>query len=87
MRERHPEIQRVLLIGSFARGCGGPRSDLDLVVVVGESALSPRDRVAHYRPFSPRPLDLVVYTRSEVERMSENPPPILREALSHGLEL
>ena len=87
LRARHPEIERIVLIGSFARGEGGPRSDLDLVLFVTSTSLSPRDRAAHYVPASSRPVDLVVYTREEVERFRLAPPAILREALARGLEL
>jgi predicted nucleotidyltransferase len=87
LREQHPEIQRVVLIGSFARGGGGPRSDLDLVLFVHSTPLAPRERPAHYAPASTRPVDLVVYTRNEVERMRADPPPILREALTRGIDL
>jgi len=87
LRDRHPEVRRVVLIGSFARGDAGPRSDLDLVVFVDSTPVLPRDRPAHYAPASARPVDLVVYTHEEVERMRAAPPPILREALSRGVEL
>jgi predicted nucleotidyltransferase len=87
LRERHPEIRRVALIGSFARGAGGPRSDLDLVLVVQSTPLAPRERLAHYAPTSALPVDLVVYTEDEVERMRHAPPPILREALTRGIDL
>ena len=87
MRERHREVLDVILFGSFARGGGGPRSDLDMVVIVEDSPLSPRERAAHYAPLSPRPLDLFVYTRAEVERFRERPPPVLAEAPERGLRL
>jgi len=87
LRARHPEVHRVVLIGSFARGQGGPRSDIDLVVFVDATPLGPRDRPAHYVPPSARPVDLVVYTSAEVARMRAAPPPILREALERGVEL
>ena len=87
LRAQHSEIERVMLIGSFARGEGGPRSDLDLVLLVRSTSISPRDRPTHYLPASPRPVDLVVYTRGEVDRFGATPPPILREALERGIEL
>ena len=83
----HPEVQRAILFGSFARGRGGPRSDLDIVLVVERCSLEPRDRSCHYAPVSPRPVDLFVYTAEEVEAMAADPPPVLREALQHGVDL
>jgi predicted nucleotidyltransferase len=87
LREEHPEIQRAILFGSFARGTGGPRSDLDMVLIVDHIELNPRDRLAHYLPVSSRPVDLFVYTSAEVDRMRASPPPVLREALTRGLDL
>jgi predicted nucleotidyltransferase len=87
LRDRCPEVRRVLLFGSFARGAGGPRSDLDLVVIVSDTTLSPRDRIDRYAPVSPRPVDLFVYTEAEVLAMAGDPPPVLREALGRGVDL
>jgi len=87
LRRAHPEVLRVILYGSFAKGRGGPRSDLDVVLIVKHTPLPPRDRPAHYIPTSTRPIDLTVYTRAEVEALRAAPPPILRLALAEGIEL
>jgi predicted nucleotidyltransferase len=42
----HPEVSRIVLFGSFARGDFGARSDMDLLVVLRSSDLSIRDRIA-----------------------------------------
>ncbi len=87
IRRAHPEVQRAILFGSFARGRGGPRSDLDIVLIVDSCSLDPRDRPCHYAPVSPRPVDLFVYTTEEVDAMADDPPPVLHEALQQGVEL
>ena len=87
MRAEHPEIARVILFGSFARGGGGPRSDLDFLVVVRHTSLAPRERSYHYMPLSKRPIDLFVYTETELDRFEKDPPPLLREALGNGTDL
>ncbi len=87
MRRSHPEIERAILFGSFARGHGGPRSDLDVVLVVTRSDIPFRDRQPHYAPSSKRPVDLFVYTRAEVESMKDNMPFVLDEALNRGVDL
>lgn len=87
MRDEHPEVRRAILFGSFAGGGGGPRSDLDIVLVVDGCALAPRERGVRYAPVSTRPVDLYVYTTEELGRMAEDPPPVLREALQSGLDL
>jgi predicted nucleotidyltransferase len=60
----------IYLYGSHAYGTPGPHSDIDLLVVVGHSALTPfqRDAIA-YRALGdiPVPIDVQVYTRDEFE--------------------
>ena len=88
MKAAHPEVRRVLLFGSLAKGGDGPRSDLDLVVLLENTDLAPRERSAQYRPISSRPVDLFVYTEAEVARFRRcGAPPPLREALEEGLDL
>lgn len=63
--------RRVILFGSHARGDAGPESDLDLFVEM-ETAERPPERsvaVAALFPLHRRPLDIVVYTPAEVERL------------------
>lgn len=85
LRDAHPEIVTVILFGSFARGRGGPRSDIDLLVVVTQSDRDPRDRVQHYLPTEPWPIDLHVYTSEELERTRDRG--LVKEALSYGIRL
>ena len=87
IRSAHPEVRRVFLYGSLARGSGGPRSDIDLVVIIAGTPLPPRERAPHFTPVWPRPLDVTVYTEAEVARFASDPPPILRAALTEGLEI
>lgn len=65
----HP--RRIVLFGSGARGEAGPESDLDLFIEM-ESDLRPPERAAEVAAlFGLRhwPLDVVVYTPQEVERL------------------
>ncbi len=88
MKAAHPEVRRILLFGSLAKGRGGPRSDLDLVVLLEYTDLAPRERSAHYRPITSRPVDLFVYTEEEAARFGRcGAPPPLREAVEKGLNL
>jgi predicted nucleotidyltransferase len=90
-RGRNPAIRRVVLFGSLAAGTATPRSDADLLIIV-DCAEHPegRDRVsdmlAALSPL-PCPIDLVVLTGEEFERARQEQAPILREALSHGIDL
>jgi predicted nucleotidyltransferase len=81
----HPEVQRTILFGSLARGRGGPRSDLDIVLIVTQTSIPPRDRTSAFMPVSKRPIDLFVYTDEETTR--EPTAPVLREALQNGMDL
>ena len=60
----------IYLYGSYAYGMPGPHSDIDLLVIVGHSALTPfqRDAVA-YRALGdiPFPIDVQVYTQAEFD--------------------
>ena len=64
-----------MLFGSLARGDGGPRSDADLFVVLSDSPHERRmDRIPDLlESFSPMPvaLDIVPWTRAELEKAQE----------------
>ncbi len=65
----HP--RRIVIFGSHARGDAGPDSDLDLFVEM-DSELSPPERAVRVARLFPRrdwPLDVVVYTPTEVTRL------------------
>jgi predicted nucleotidyltransferase len=86
-----PEVKRVLLFGSIARGEDGPRSDADIVVIVSRSRHKRIfDRTHIFSPyFSPAriPVDVLAYTEAEVERMRADDNPFMRRVLSEGVEL
>lgn len=86
-----PAIRRVVLFGSLAHGVPTPRSDADLLIVVeGSAQPEPRDRIPEMlgalRPL-PCPLDLIVLTAAEFERHTAEGHPLLREVLTHGVDL
>lgn len=73
-RERHPEIVRLGVFGSYARGDAGVGSDLDLVAVVRESREPFLRRAASWDTTSlPVPAELLVYTEAEWEALLERP--------------
>jgi predicted nucleotidyltransferase len=88
---RAPSIQRAILFGSLAHGTPTPRSDADLLIVVEASEqVQPRDRVpamlAALSPL-PCPVDLFVLTGDELVAAEQRGDPLVREALSHGIDL
>lgn len=69
-----PEVEEVVVFGSFERGTYAPGSDLDVVIVLQESLLAIRERLAEYRPTCfPVPLDLFPFTRAELEDRRGSP--------------
>ncbi len=82
-RRRLPALRRLVLFGSLADGTAGPRSDADLLVVLGASPhRDPKDRVpevlAALAPL-PCPLDLFVTTERELAQLEAAGDPLLRE--------
>lgn len=64
-----PEIEEILLFGSYARGDCVPASDADLLIVLGGSALRARDRIPDYLLLdTPVPVDVIPLTRAEIEQ-------------------
>ncbi len=86
-RKAHPEIVRVLLFGSLARGDWTADSDADLIVVVRNA---PRELLARarYQIHTPAiPTDTLVYSEEEFERFKADPSSFLSQNLEHAIEL
>ncbi|MCX7668610.1 MAG: nucleotidyltransferase domain-containing protein [Anaerolineae bacterium] len=78
-----PAVHRVILFGSYAAGRRDLFTDLDLLVIMDSS----QDFVSRIADLARRlhvevPLDLLVYTPQELERMCERP--FIRHALATG---
>ena len=82
---RRPEVQRVVLIGSLARGNWSARSDADVVVVVTGAAAPGPFRGSAYLPSMSvgAPVDVLVYTEAEAAGWS----PRFRAEVQHGIVL
>jgi predicted nucleotidyltransferase len=66
--------------GSYARGDWGVGSDLDLVVVVAHSEFPFVERASHYDASElPVPVDLLVYTQEEWDRLGQEGRRLIRE--------
>lgn len=79
--------ERIILFGSHAWGHPGENSDVDLLVVVSESDMTPPRRAARaYRCLREVavPLDILVRTREEVERTRHVPSSLIHEVFERG---
>ena len=62
----YPEIEEIVVFGSFVKGNYGPGSDLDLLILLDRSNESIRDRIPDLLPGAfPVPVDLFPLTRDE----------------------
>lgn len=87
---RLPSIRRMILFGSLAAGVPTPRSDADLLVVMTNREGPGRDRVPELlAALSPLPcrVDLFVVSEHELARARQDNAPLVREALTKGIDL
>lgn len=67
MAARQPEVERVVLFGSLARGDAAPGSDADLLVVLSQSDLPFLQRITRYMPADAGiGVDIFPYTLDEL---------------------
>ncbi|MEM0384285.1 MAG: nucleotidyltransferase domain-containing protein [Candidatus Caldarchaeum sp.] len=78
----------VVLIGSLAKGTYTPFSDIDLVIVVRESAEKPVDRIPRYiDPSLPLDVEPLVFTVDEFIQTLRTKPLFAAEVAENGLFL
>ncbi len=74
VRAGRPELRRVGYVGSYARGDWGVGSDIDLVLIVGDTRTPVHRRAAQWDTTTlPVPADVLVYTEAEWERTRASP--------------
>lgn len=65
-----PEVDEIVVFGSFADDSYAPGSDLDVFIILSESEIRVWDRVPDYLPGAfPVGLDIFPFTRREVESL------------------
>ena len=70
----HPEIEEIVVFGSFAEGTWAPGSDLDVFILLSHSPKPVRDRIPELLPGAfPVGVDLFPYTREEVAARTPSP--------------
>ena len=80
---------RVVLFGSAARGEMGPRSDVDLLIVMPDGI---RRRDASHKAYLALSglgvaKDIIVVTESDVKQFGKNPSLVIKPALEEGREV
>ena len=91
------KIDRILLFGSEARGNAGVESDIDLLVVLDIETVpqSYRERNSNYLRVSRsikdiekhHPIDLLVYTKPEFEKIISGGSRFMRSVLKEAIQL
>jgi predicted nucleotidyltransferase len=80
-----PNAVAVYLFGSFARGTAVPGSDVDLLVVVERDPRPPRERIPDHLPGAfPAGVDVIVWTREEMEQRLAQHDRLARTVLAEG---
>ncbi len=70
----HPEIEEIVVFGSFAEGNWAPGSDLDIFIVLSGSSVPVRERIPALLPGAfPVGVDLFPYTRDEMATRAPSP--------------
>jgi predicted nucleotidyltransferase len=88
MVARHPEVERVLLFGSLARGEAAPGSDADLLLILSSAGQPFPERIPRYLPTGlPLGVDVFPHTTDEIERMQAAGNPFIVRALHEGIDL
>ena len=78
----HPEVEQIIVFGSFADGTWAPGSDLDVFVVLSGSAKGVRDRIPDLLPGAfPVGVDLFPFTREEIAART---PSVLLDAVARS---
>jgi len=88
LSQKHPEIEKVYLFGSFARDEAVPGSDVDILIVLTDSPLPFKDRITRYMPSSfPVGVEVLPYTQREMEMMIDQGNHFLKGAIQDSILL
>ena len=82
-----PDAEQILLFGSYACGQANEDSDLDFLVIAPEVENRAKEMVRLRRALRPLrvPVDVLVYSRAEVNQWGHQPGTALYWALREGL--
>ena len=84
----HPELRRIVLFGSFARGTQSRRSDIDLLLVMDtDRPFFQRYQGIHgelLTALRPWPVEFFIYTPTEYQHMLSEGNRFLQRAIQEG---
>lgn len=90
LKQQHPEIRRVFLFGSFARGDYTPESDVDILIVCShlEAPFLLRSEIfMEFFRSLPFDVNLLVYTEEEIRRMEAEKNPFILAVFAEAKEM
>jgi len=88
LKKTSPEVEKVGLFGSYATDSFGPASDVDLLIVLRNSAKHFLDRIPDYLPENLSvSCDVFPYTNEEIKRMKQENTPWIRHVLKEAVWL
>jgi uncharacterized protein len=68
------DVEEIVVFGSFETDTYSPGSDIDLLIVLRDSKMPPRERIPAFLPEKfPVPVDVFPFTRAELDEMSDSP--------------
>jgi predicted nucleotidyltransferase len=83
--QKHPELEQVILFGSYAHGDYFPGSDVDVLLILEKSDRPFLKRIPQFLPTQfPVDIDIFPYTRDEVQRLIKDPQSLVAQACSEG---
>ena len=88
--KEYMQFEKVYLFGSYAWGTPGKNSDIDLFIVVEKSDLDRAERIRiGLRALIDLniPVDILVYTKEEVEEKKNHPSTLTYKVLTRGVKL
>jgi predicted nucleotidyltransferase len=86
--QQHPELEQVILFGSYARGDYFPGSDVDVLLILETSDQPFLKRIPKFLPTQfPVDIDIFPYTKDEVQRMMKDPHSLVRQACYGGKQM
>jgi len=85
LKENLP-VKKIFLYGSFARGDIHEGSDIDLIII-GDFNERFLERIGRIYGLTDLPIEPLVYTEGEFQKMLQNRNPFLTEVLKYAIEL